>query len=215
MFTGAGTDEDARVPAVGAVVDARPRRILEVGCGWGELAEWLERETGAEVVATDLSPRMVELARERGVDARVADVCSLPFADGAFDAAVAAWMLYHVPALDAAVAELARVLRAGGTLVAVTNSAFHLHELRELVGSGPSPSTFTRENGEQILARHFEDVRREDLDGTFTFTSRDAVEEYVLASISMSPHVEKLPGEIALPFVVRRATSVFVAKKAQ
>ena len=74
--------------------------MLEVGCGWGELAEWIARDTGAEVVAVDLSPRMVELARERGVDARVADVQQLPFADGEFDLVVAAWMLYHVPDLD-------------------------------------------------------------------------------------------------------------------
>src|SRR5581483_3465742 len=113
MFTGAGIGEDARVPAVAAVVEAKPRRVLEVGCGWGELAEWLARETGAELVATDLSPRMVELARERGLDARIADVCALPFEDGAFDVAVAAWMLYHVPDLGLAVSELARVLRAG------------------------------------------------------------------------------------------------------
>ena len=43
---------------------------------------------------------MVELARARGVDARVGDVQELPFADGAFDCVVAAWMLYHVPDLD-------------------------------------------------------------------------------------------------------------------
>ncbi len=47
-------------------------------------------------------------------------------------------MLYHVPNLERGIAELARVLRPGGRLVAVTNSRFHLIELRELVGSGPS-----------------------------------------------------------------------------
>lgn len=213
MFTGAGTGEDARLPAVSAVVAAQPRRILEVGCGWGELAEWLARQTGAEVVATDLSPRMVELARERGIAARVADVRALPFPDGSFDVIVAAWMLYHVPELDAAVAELARVLRPGGTLVAITNSAFHLHELRELVDSGPSPSTFTRENGEEILSRTFASVERVDLDGTFAFDSREEIEGYVRASISMSPHAENLPTEVTLPFSVRRGSSVFTAKK--
>jgi SAM-dependent methyltransferase len=213
MFTGLDTGADARVPAVAAVAEARPRRVLEVGCGWGELAEWLARETGAEVVAVDLSPRMVELARERGVDARVADVQALPFEDGSFDVAVAAWMLYHVPDLAAAVAELARVLRPGGRLVAVTNSAFHLQELRELVSSGPSPSTFTRENGAGLLAPRFARVRREDVDGTFRFADRAAVEEYVRASISMSPFVANLPAEIEEPLVVRRGTSVFVADK--
>ena len=152
-YTGEATPLDARVPLIAAVVEAAPARVLEVGCGWGELAEMVAAETGAEVVATDLSPRMVELARERGVDARVADVQELPFDDGEFDVAIAAWMLYHVPDLDRAAAELARVLRPGGRLVAVTNSRFHLMELRELVGSGPSTLSFSRESDRVFVLR--------------------------------------------------------------
>lgn len=213
-YTGVHTGVDAREPAVAAVVAVRPRRILEVGCGWGELAEWLARETGAEIVAVDISPRMVELARERGVDARLADVQELPFADGEFDCVVAAWMLYHVPDLDRGISELARVLRPGGTLVAVTNSRFHLLELRELVGSGPSTLTFNRENGEEVLSRHFASVRREDVDGQLEYADRAAVEAYVRASISMSPFVANLPTTVDEPFLARRANSIFVAEKA-
>lgn len=47
------------------------------------------------VVAIDQSKRMVELAQERDVDVRVADVQRLPFGDAEFDAIVAAWMLYR------------------------------------------------------------------------------------------------------------------------
>ena len=213
-YTGVGTAVDARTPLVAAVVEARPRRLLEVGCGWGELAQWLARDTGAEVVAVDLSPRMVKLARERGVDAEVGDVQALPFVDASFDVAVAAWMLYHVADLDRGVAELARVLRPGGRLVAATNSIFHLQELRELVGSGRSSITFSRETGEEILRRHFAVVRREDIDGTLAFADRRAVEEYVRASISMSPFGGNLPATVAEPFVARRANSIFVAEKA-
>jgi cyclopropane-fatty-acyl-phospholipid synthase len=92
-FTGAGTADDARVRLVAAVAALQPRRVLEVGCGWGELAEWIARDTGAEVIAIDLSSHMVGLARDRGVDARIADVEHLPFGDGEFDVVVAAWML--------------------------------------------------------------------------------------------------------------------------
>ena len=66
---------------------------------------------------------MVELTCSRGVEALVGDVQALPFDDGSFDAAVAAWMLYHVPDVDRPIAELAPVSRPGGRLVAVTNSA--------------------------------------------------------------------------------------------
>lgn len=212
-FTGVASAEDARMPLVAALVEFRPRRVLEVGCGWGELAEWVARETGADVILTDLSPRMVELSRERGLDARQADVQHLPFEDGTFDAAVAAWMLYHVPDLDRGLSELARVVRPGGRLVAATNSAFHLQELRDLVGSGPSPSTFTRENGEALLRRHFAGIRRIDIDGQLEFETRADVEEYVRASISMSPFIENLPAVVDEPFFARRATSIFVADK--
>jgi ubiquinone/menaquinone biosynthesis C-methylase UbiE len=213
-FTGETTAADARVPLVEAVVAAQPTRILEVGCGWGELAEWVGRATGAEVVAVDLSPHMVELARERGVDAQVGDVQALPFADGEFDVAIAAWMLYHVPDLDRGIAELARVLRPGGRLVVATNSRFHLLELRELVGSGPSTLKFSREDGDEHLGLQFAHVTREDIDGRLEFVDRAEVEEYVRASISMSPFVANLPAAIEEPFFARRATSIFVAEKA-
>lgn len=213
-FTGETTAADARVPLVEAVVAAQPKRILEVGCGWGELAEWVGRETGADVVAVDLSPRMVELARERGVNVQVGDVQELPFADGEFDVAVAAWMLYHVPDLDRGIAELARVLRPGGRLVAATNSRFHLLELRDLVGSGPSTLKFSREDGEEHLGRHFARVSREDIDGQLEFADRSTLEEYVRASISMSPFVANLPAAVEEPFFARRANSIFVAEKA-
>jgi SAM-dependent methyltransferase len=212
-YTGVATGEDARVRLVEAVAEVRPQRVLEVGCGWGELAEWIARETGAEVVALDLSPRMVELAVERGVDARLGDVQELSFADGEFDCAVAAWMLYHVPDLDRAVAELARVLRPGGRLVVATISRFHLIELRELVGSGMSTLSFSRESGRELLAAHFADVRRYDIDGRLEFAGRDEVEEYVRASISMSPFVANVPVAIDEPFLARRANSIFVATR--
>jgi SAM-dependent methyltransferase len=214
-YAGAGTRDDARVPLVDAVVAAAPARVLEVGCGWGELAEWIARETGAEVVAVDLSPRMVELARERGVDAGVADVQSLPFEDAIFDVVVAAWMLYHVPDLDRGLAEIARVLRPGGTFDAATNSRLHLQERRDLVGSGPSTLKFSREDGEDHLRPHFASIDRIDVDGVLELIDRAGVEDYVSASISMSPFIANLPDEIEVPFVARRGSSVFVAVKVE
>jgi ubiquinone/menaquinone biosynthesis C-methylase UbiE len=213
-YTGVSTGLDSRRQLVDAVVATNPRRVLEVGCGWGELAEWIARETSAEVVATDLSPRMVELTRERGIDARLADVQALPFDDGEFDVVVAAWMLYHVPDLDLAFAEIARVLRPGGRLVAATNSQFHLLELRRLAGTGPSTLKFSRESGEAQLSQAFAAVERQDIDGTLEFAGRSDVLEYVQASISMSPFSENLPAEIDMPFIARRANSIFIAESA-
>ena len=212
-YTGEAT-VDVRVPLVAAVAAVAPANVLEVGCGWGELAGWIARDSRAHVVATDVSPRMVDLALARGVDARVADVQSLPFGDGEFDVVVAAWMLYHVPDLDRAFAEIVRVLRPGGRLVAATNSVLHLHELRELVGSGRSSITFSRETGDELLTPFFASVSRIDIDGHLEFADRAVVEDYVRASISMSPFVANLSPQIEEPLVVRRANSIFVAEKA-
>ena len=57
----------------------QPQRVLEVGGGEGELAERMQRELGADVSFVDFSPRMVDLARARGIDAQVGDVQQLPF----------------------------------------------------------------------------------------------------------------------------------------
>jgi SAM-dependent methyltransferase len=203
---------DARQVAFDAVAEAAPQRILEVGCGEGELAERFVRELGCEVVAIDQSERMVELTRARGVGARVADVQDLPFGDGEFDCAIAAWMLYHVPDVDRALAELARVLRPGGRLVAVTNSAEHLGELFDLLEKERARMNFGGDNGAELLRGHFSSVERREAYGWVAFPDRDAAQSYVDASAQLFGG-SQLP-ELEEPLRVRRAPIVFVADKA-
>jgi SAM-dependent methyltransferase len=209
------TGPNAPQMAFDAVAEVAPRRVLEVGCGPGELAARIKDELGADVVAVDISPRMVELARGRGVDARVGDVVDLPFASAEFDCAVAAWMLYHVPDPDRALAELARVLAPGGRLVAVTNAPDHLRELRALLGlpTDRAAHPFSGANGEALLRRHFERVEVRDAAGTVRFPNRDEVVAYVEASRTLfdtCAEVPKLDGE----FVVTSHPVVFVAQAA-
>jgi SAM-dependent methyltransferase len=201
---------DPREVTFDAVAEAAPRRVLEVGGGPGELTARIGEELGAGVVMVDASPRMVELARRSGVDARVGDVQDLPFADAEFDCVVAAWMLFHVPDLDRGLAEIARVLRPGGRLVAATNGESHLRELRRIAGTAAWARVFTRENGEEILGRHFRHVGRRDADGWVTIDDEETVRAYVASLGSGAP--EELP-PFQLPLRSRRATSVFVAEK--
>jgi SAM-dependent methyltransferase len=202
---------DARRITIDAVLEARPRRILDVGCGTGDLAERIARESGADVVAVDLSPRMVELTAARGIDARVGDAQELPYADGAFDCALAAWMLYHVPDVGRALGELARVLRPGGRLVAVTNSNDHLRELRELVGR-PRPSwTFSAEDAEEQLRRSFARVERREAYGWIRFPGPAEVREYLDATSWLWQEAQAPRLELDGPLSVRRAPVVFVA----
>jgi SAM-dependent methyltransferase len=196
-----------------AVAEVSPRRVLEVGSGRGEMAERIATELGADVVAVDQSERMVELARERGVDARLGDVQDLPFEDGSFDCAVAAFMLYHVPDVDRGIAELARVLRPGGRLVATTNSEDNLRELWELFGRRRRRvHAFSVENAEPQLARHFARVERRDANGTVTFDDWDAANLYVSNSVTRRDLAGKLP-RFDGALTCSRRMAVFVADR--
>jgi SAM-dependent methyltransferase len=192
------------------IAERGPTRVLEAGGGPGELAEWMQENCRASVSYLDVSPRMVELALARGLDARQGDVEELPYEDATFDTVVAAWMLYHVADLDRGLSEIARVLVEGGALIAVTNSVRHLRELRDLIHYGWPNEMFNSENGEEILRRHFSDVVRHDVDAKVTVREREKLVAYA-ASLSVPTH--PIPEELALPFVTHSRVAIFVATK--
>lgn len=116
-----------REKAVAAADLTHGARALDVGAGSGFLTEAL-LAAGARVDAVDASARMVdEIRRRHGVEARVADAERLPYADAAFDAALANMCLHHVERPAVALREMARVLRPGGRVV-VTDLDAHTHE---------------------------------------------------------------------------------------
>ncbi|HEU0012949.1 MAG TPA: methyltransferase domain-containing protein [Longimicrobium sp.] len=96
-------------------------RVLVDGCGTGADLAFLPAD--AEVVATDLTPAMVERTRRRAaalgrrVDARVMDAQALEFADTGFDAVVLHLILAVVPDPVAAIREAERVMRPGARAV--------------------------------------------------------------------------------------------------
>jgi ubiquinone/menaquinone biosynthesis C-methylase UbiE len=195
------------------ISEVTAERVLEVGPGPGELSERIAKELGAEVVAIDVSPRMVELTRARGIDARVGDVQDLPFEDGVFNLVAAGWVLFHPADLDRALSEIARVLRPGGRLVAATNSEQHLAELWTLVGVERQSFSFSLENGESALRRHFTNVVVKPVEGWVTFPDTAAARDYVAASIILGDLAEHVP-ELHSPLRARRLNGVFVAEKA-
>lgn len=104
------------------------QRVLDVGCGRGELLH-LAGRAGAVAVGTDYAPAALALARDNG-GGRVAraDAKALPFQDATFDRVFLLGVVDHLHRweLEAAFAELARVLRPGGFLV-LHNCANRLH----------------------------------------------------------------------------------------
>lgn len=204
--------DDAREILWRAIAACQPRRVLEVGGGDGWLSARMRGELGCEVVFVDQSERMVELAAERGLDAHVGDVQDLPLPDGSFDTAVAAWMLYHVPDLDRALGELARVLEPGGRLVANTNSNRHCEELFDLIEYPWEARewTFRAENGEETLRRHFASVERRDVVAVATVSDRETLVDY---QRSMLTDTQPVPENVPLPLRVHSRGVVFTATK--
>ena len=102
-----------------ANLPAGPARILDAGCGTGGLIRRLAPlRPDWTWTGIDVSPLACELARERGgAEVREGSVTALPFRDGEFAAAVSADVLYHLDDDEAALREMARVLRPGGIVV--------------------------------------------------------------------------------------------------
>jgi ubiquinone/menaquinone biosynthesis C-methylase UbiE len=193
-----------------AVAEAWPRDVLEVGAGWGEMAARIRDGLGASVVATDRSARMARLARGRELTVLVADASASPFRDRSFDAAVANAMLYHVPDLDRAVGELARVLRDDGRLVATTFGRGHLREVWDLVGGPDVGLSFRAENGADVLRRSFANVEHRRASGLVTFPNAREIRTYVASTITRSHLADRVP-ELDGPFAARSDFAVFVA----
>jgi SAM-dependent methyltransferase len=100
---------------------AAGQRALDVGCGPGALTTELVRRLGPEAVAAvDPSEPFVAAARDRhpGVDVREAPAEHLPFADDGFDATLAQLVVHFMADPVAGLAEMRRVTRPGGVIVA-------------------------------------------------------------------------------------------------
>lgn len=97
--------------------DLRGRTVLDAGAGTGVASEIL-LERGARVLATDLSGDMLLWQAAARPPAAIADVCRLPLVDDSVDDVVAAFVLNHLTEPAAGLAELARVTRPGGAVVA-------------------------------------------------------------------------------------------------
>ncbi|MFD4880238.1 class I SAM-dependent methyltransferase [Streptomyces sp. NPDC058420] len=117
--------------------DVSGRRILDAGCGSGPLFGAL-RERGAVVSGFDASAGMLELARRRlgdSADLQVSDLGGpLPYSDDTFDDVVASLVLHYLEDWGPALAELRRVLKPGGRLIASVDHPFAINLMHRQAG---------------------------------------------------------------------------------
>ena len=129
----------------------RGRRILEVGCGTGLI---LQRADALAALATgvDLSAGMLARARERGLLVVQGSATALPHADDSFDLVYAFKVLAHVGDIRTAMAEMARVTRPGGRVLA---EFYNRRSLRYLIKRLKQPSAVSATTtDEQVYTRY-------------------------------------------------------------
>jgi malonyl-CoA O-methyltransferase len=123
-----------------------PRVALDLGCGTGRYARILHERGATRVVGADLSLDMLARADKRNADFILANLTQLPFTNSAFDLVVCGLAIGHIENLQCALAEIARLLKRGGTLL---YSDFH--PLGYLAGW---KREFNGRNGKRYAVKH-------------------------------------------------------------
>lgn len=176
-------------------------RILELGAGAGEL--WQENRErispGWQVMLSDLSIPMLQTARAATAwPALGTDGAALPFPNQHFDALLAIGLLDLIKDLPAALAEMARVLKPGGVLVASAAGRAHLAEMEALArrfapraSLGGEPQRFGLENGQRLLRQQFDEVELRPYADEMIFEDPEPFMRYVLSEPEVAEELDE------------------------
>lgn len=122
-----------------ALQDYEFKKVLDAGCGDGEIGKMLQIERRVNVHGVDISRKGVDLANKKGLHAKVADISvHIPFRSNTFDLVISSETIEHVLNPDIFLKEIYRVLKPGGIILITTpNLSSWLNRLIMLIGLYP------------------------------------------------------------------------------
>ncbi len=191
----------------GNICSLRTIRILEIGCGNGEL--WKENikkiPRNVHIILSDISAGMVSdaqngLYKKAGssykekldniFEFRAFDANDIPLEDSSVDVVIANHCLFYFDKTDRVLSEIRRVLKKDGILFASTYGSSHMKEITDLVKEFDERISlaakdlylnFGLENGEKILNKYFSDVKKNTYDDYLFVDKAEPLLEYILS----------------------------------
>jgi ubiquinone/menaquinone biosynthesis C-methylase UbiE len=204
-------------------------RILELGCGNGLMWKGnIDRiPTGWKITLSDLSSGMLDAAWRnlvvtgRAFQFKEIDAQSIPFEDEAFDAVIANHMLYHVPDRPRAIAEIKRVLKSGGLIIATTVGEHHMKEMMawyarvhvsRIWESFANP--FTLEKGLDQLRPYFPNAILSRYEDNLEITEVEPIMAYIRSGIRVSELSEAALASLRLDLEkeLKEKGKIFISK---
>ncbi|HSD88566.1 MAG TPA: class I SAM-dependent methyltransferase [Kofleriaceae bacterium] len=133
---------------------ARGKDVLEVGCGTGLILHRVE-EFARRGVGIDLSGGMLEKAAARGLAVAQASATELPVATASVDVAYSFKVLAHIPDIQGALREMARVVRPGGYVIA---EFYNARSVRRLVKALKPPTKVSHTTHDEHVYTRYDDA---------------------------------------------------------
>ena len=174
--------------------------VLELGCGTGYFTRELA-VTGAQISAIDISPELLEVAKQEcsseNVRFEIQNAYAMTFPDETFDSVVGSGVLHHLE-IEAALKEIQRVLKPGGSIYFTEPNMMNpqiavqknVPAIKKLLGDSPDETAFFRWSLRRRLERTgFHAVRIE----PFDFVHPKIPPNWITAAQTLSSFLEKMP----------------------